>query len=92
MRMLRHGQYKLIYYPAGNRMQLFDLDDDPMECSDLSTNAECADMRDHLEQRLIGELYGDDTAWVRDGTLVGMEEPEHEQPVNRGFSGQRGWR
>jgi arylsulfatase A-like enzyme len=30
-RMLHDGRHKLIYYPVGNRTQLFDLDDDPKE-------------------------------------------------------------
>ena len=28
-RMVRDGRFKLIWYPAGNRLQLFDLADDP---------------------------------------------------------------
>ena len=35
-RMVRQDQYKLIYYPTGNRFQLFDLESDPQEMTDLS--------------------------------------------------------
>ena len=34
-RMLHDGRYKLIYFAEGNRLQLFDLEDDPREMRDL---------------------------------------------------------
>ena len=39
-RMLHDGRYKLIYYPAGNRRQLFDLQGDPQELNDLAPRPE----------------------------------------------------
>ena len=35
-RMIRAGRHKLIYYPVGNRVQLFDLESDPGELNDLA--------------------------------------------------------
>ncbi|HIG05664.1 MAG TPA: DUF4976 domain-containing protein, partial [Planctomycetes bacterium] len=45
-RALRVGRWKLIHYPAIGRTQLFDLQDDPQETTDLS------DHPDHQETRL----------------------------------------
>jgi len=89
-RMLRDERFKLIYYPAGNRVQLFDLRDDPQEMADLSAVAEYSAIRERLTTRLIAELYGGDEAWARDGVLVGIERPESQPVDNRGLSGQRG--
>ena len=92
MRMLRRGRHKLIYYPAGNRLQLFDLESDPQELHDLYGSPETADVAGELEALMAGELYGEDRVWVRDGRLVGMPEPAYEYQPDRGLSGQRGWR
>jgi len=89
-RMLRDGRYKLIWYPAGNRLQLFDLERDPREMRDLSGEPSLHEVRDRLEQALIGCLYGEDLDWVRDGRLAGLPEPPFEMKPNRELSGQRG--
>ena len=36
--MITDCKHKLIWYPAGNRWQLFDLNNDPYEKNDLSNN------------------------------------------------------
>ncbi len=89
-RMVVDGRYKLIWYPAGNRIQLFDLDADPRETVDLSESAPHRGVRERLEAALGCALYGADLAWVRDGRLVGMEAPALAWAPNRGLSGQRG--
>ena len=90
-RMVHDGRYKLIYYPVGNRVQLFDLEEDPDELRDRSRAPECAAIRQRLEQVLAGELYGGDEEWVRDGELVGLPDQEWVPGgTNRGLSGQRG--
>jgi len=89
-RMVHDGRYKLIYYPAGNHTQLFDLEEDPEEFSNLSQLEEYREIRSQLEKLLIEELYGGDENWVDGGKLVGLPEPEFERPSNRGLSGQRG--
>ena len=38
-RMIHDGRFKLIYYAWGNRIQLFDLEQDPMEMKDLSASS-----------------------------------------------------
>ena len=92
MRMIRMEQFKLIWYPIGNRLQLFDLDNDPHELCDLSAAAEHARTRRRLAALLAAELYGSDTNWVRDGELVGEPDKLFAPAPNRGLSGQRGWR
>lgn len=89
-RMLHAGRYKLIYYAAGNRSQLFDLENDPQELHDLSEQPEHQATRKELTARLIDELYGSDQAWITDGKLVGLAEPEFTPLDNRGLSIQRG--
>ena len=89
-RMMHDGRNKLIYYPVGNHMQLFDLENDPQERVDLSRSSDHARIRERLTQRLIGELYGSDEQWVRDGALVGLPTKQYEPSPNRGLSGQRG--
>jgi arylsulfatase A-like enzyme len=92
MRMLRAGAYKLIYYPVGNRSQLFNIDDDPRECDDLAASPQHAGDLERLEQLLIDELYGDDLEWVRDGELVGLPEPPYVPAPDRTMRNQRGLR
>ena len=92
MRMVRSGRHKLIYYPAGNVVQLFDLADDPHELRDLAGTSEVAPVQRRLTQLLIESMWGSDARWVADGTLVGMPAPPFEPFPDRPLSGQRGWR
>jgi len=93
MRMIRAGAYKLIWYPVGNRFQLFDLADDPHEMRDLAGDPTHADARKHLTDLLAGELHGDDLdKWVRGGELVGAADKQFTPSPNRGLRSQRGWR
>lgn len=92
-RMLRAGRYKLIYYPAGNRCQLFDLQADPHELTDLAAapaGPEAGAMLARLQRLLIEQLHGGDRAWVRAGELVGVPDPAYRAGPNKGLSGQRG--
>jgi arylsulfatase A-like enzyme len=61
-RMLHDGRFKLIYYPVGNRVQLFDLDADPGGFTDLSDYEAHADIRQRLQSSLQQEFYGSDEA------------------------------
>ena len=89
-RMIRQGQYKLIYYPTGNRFHLFDLDADPQEMHDLSEEASHASLRQQMTALLVDELYGNDQDWLQDGELVGLPDQEWQPVENRELSGQRG--
>jgi len=92
MRMIRSGPYKLIYYPAGNVTQLFDVANDPRETMDLSDEPEHGDTKRKLTKMLIENMHGSDSAWVDGEGLVGMEAPEFKPRDNRGLMGQRGLR
>ena len=89
-RMLHGGRHKLIYYPAGNRSQLFDLQADPQELTDLSDAPESATVRRRLQALLVDQLYGSDLEWVRDGMLIGVADRTYRPGGNKGLSGQRG--
>jgi arylsulfatase A-like enzyme len=91
-RMLHDGRHKLIWYPAGNRVQLFDLEDDPCELNDLASQDDHATTRRRLEAALADELYGIDReqGWVRGDALLGFEVPPYQARPDRGLSGQRG--
>ncbi len=93
-RMVRDARYKLIYYPTGNRFQLFDILNDPDEIRDVSDNPAFEDVRDRLAGLLKGKLYGQDLRYLdADGNLVGEPEPADDSgPSERIMGGQRGWR
>lgn len=92
MRMVRAEHYKLIWYPTGNRVQLFDLREDPREMRDLAALPDYAAVRRRLTDLLVDELYGSDLQWVEGGNLVGAADKAFSPAANRGLSGQRGWR
>ena len=89
-RMVHDGRYKLIYYPAGNFTQLFDLEDDPTELQDISDSPTHQTVRAKLEGWLLESLYGSDLEWVKDGRLVGRPHRDCPPLPNRGLSLQRG--
>ncbi|TKI05516.1 sulfatase-like hydrolase/transferase [Martelella alba] len=89
-RMITDGRFKLIWYPAGNHFQLFDLGKDPHELTDIYAQAEYGDIGGALRTRLRRELYGEDLQWVDGEQFIGCAEPAVTAPANRGLSGQRG--
>lgn len=91
-RMIHDGRHKLIYYPADNRIQLFDLELDPHEVTDRANDATYGKQRFDLTQALIAELHSGDEAWAKDGALVGLEAlpDDGAVPADRGLMGQRG--
>jgi len=90
MRMVRDARYKLIWYPADNRVQMFDLAEDREEINDLGGSAAHLDTQERLTKELITHLYGDDLKWIDGDKLVGCSAPEFKIEPNRGFSAQRG--
>ena len=91
-RMIRRGPHKLVYYPVGNRAQLFDLERDPDEMRDVADDAEYAEVREELTRLLVSRLYGSDLEWLDNEKLVGTPDKEWTAQPNRRWSGQRGWR
>ena len=88
-RMIHAGRYKLIYYAAGNRRQLFDLVDDPQELTDLVDVAEHRETLQKLTDLLVQESYGSDEQWFEQEQLVGLSAPP-AAAARRGLSLQRG--
>ena len=91
-RMIREQRYKLLWYPVGNRVLLFDMEADPLELDDRADDAPLSDVRQRLTAKLIENLWGDDHKWVDDGRLVGEANMDYQPLPDRRFSGQRGQR
>ena len=91
-RMIRSERFKLIYYPVGNRFQLFDMDNDPDELHNLANDPAYEDVREELTEKLTSHLYGSDLELLEAGKLVGRPDKAYEPGPNRGLNGQRGWR
>ena len=89
-RMLRDDRYKLIWYPCGNRLQLFDLQEDPRELHDRIADLTLDNVRAALTQRLLRELYGSDEQWIKDGELIGEPKRTFVPGPNRSLSATRG--
>ncbi|MDO6732617.1 sulfatase-like hydrolase/transferase [Marinovum sp. 2_MG-2023] len=89
-RMIRSGRHKLIYYPAGNMSQLFDIAADPDELTDLAGASDHAETRARLTGLLLSELYGSDLDWVKDGKLVGLPNRTYHPAPNRTLGLMRG--
>lgn len=93
-RMIVEKQYKLIYYPIGNKSQLFDLQNDPDEMQNLAGDPAYSDVLTRLTNDLINKLYGTDLEWLDGNKLVGLKEDKDTpvEPLDRGLGGQRGLR
>jgi len=91
-RMIRKGDYKLIYYPCGNRFQLFNIVSDPWECTDLYGQEQHSEMVSEMKQLMVSEMYGNDEEFIENGELTGMPDKEFEFVPSYNLSAQRGWR
>jgi arylsulfatase len=91
-RMVRDERHKLIWYPIGNRLQLFDLSNDPEELHDLAGQPAAADIQARLSKLLVDNCYGSDTGWLDAGELVGEADRPFQTPPLRNLLAQRGWR
>lgn len=89
-RMIRRGKWKLIWYPAGNVFQLFDLEKDRNEYHDLSSDPSCSEVLSELKELLVSSLYGDDLEWVDNGVLKGFAPDKKPGRPNFGLLNQRG--
>ncbi|WP_182058230.1 sulfatase-like hydrolase/transferase [Pantoea sp. ME81] len=89
-RMIHDGRFKLIYYATGNAFQLFDLDNDPGEMTNLSNQAEYHDVQTRLQQALADELYGQDLEWIQEGKFVGWPDKPFVLGPHRNLNSQRG--
>lgn len=90
-RMIHDGRYKLIYYPYGNVIQLFDLKNDRKEQNNLSKNPAYKNICGKLTKILEKELYGEDLNWMIDGELRGIEIGGGSASPDFGLINQRGY-
>ena len=89
-RMAHDGRHKLVWYPAGNVLQLFDLEPDPLECVDVVSHPAYAGVVEALSRVIARECWGTDAAWIRGGELVGFAAGPRANIADRSFGGQRG--
>ncbi|WP_327657395.1 sulfatase-like hydrolase/transferase [Streptomyces sp. NBC_00483] len=89
-RMAHDGRHKLVYYPMGNVVQLFDVPADPWDEHDLAGVPELAPVRERLLRKIADEAYGTDLEWITDGLPAGLQAQAQRLPVDRGLSQQRG--
>lgn len=71
-RMIREGDWKLIYYPDGNLFQLFDVASDPLDMNDLAPDPSRMEILRRLQDRLAGEIHGEDRKWLRGRSWKGL--------------------
>ena len=93
-RMVRSLRHKLIYYAAGNRSQLFDMQEDPDELHDLADDPAHAGVRRRLTDILVRHLYGSDLGWLDGDTLTGLSQGDWSthRKSDRDLGRQRGLR
>ena len=89
-RMIREGRWKLIYYPVGNCFQLFDIDADPREMTDLAREPRLAAVLADLSAKLVPELYGSDLDWITEGKLTDKPDRPYHWAPHRSLNSQRG--
>jgi hypothetical protein len=89
-RMIHDGRHKLIWYPAGNEVQLFDLELDSNEMHDVSDDIAYFGIRQALTRELIRNLYGTDIEWVIGEELVGYHPDPYSGAPSRTYGNQRG--
>lgn len=89
-RMIHDGKHKLIYYSVGNYVQLFDLDNDPDEKTNLANNDEYKNIKEKLIQVLISQLYKGDEEWAVGNKLVGIKNKEFIAMPQFSLNNQRG--
>lgn len=89
-RMIRTSRWKLIWYPTGNHFQLFDMDSDPHEMTDLARDPAHAETMDSLSRLLLAELYGSDLDWITNGSFTGKPDRPYHWAPHRSLNSQRG--
>lgn len=90
-RMIRWSDYKLIYYPCGNILQLFDLKKDPFESHNYVAEASYAPVLERMTSYLIENLYGKDREWIQNDSLKGFKPGEYHLKADFGLYNQRGY-
>ena len=90
-RMIRWENYKLIYYPCGNKFQLFDLKKDLAETHDCVGEQEYQAVLARMKQYLKENFYGCDLKWLKETQFCGFEPKEVYKKADFGLYNQRGY-
>lgn len=90
-RMVRYKSLKLIYYPYGNVFQLFDLEKDPDELTNVYLEKAYQDDVRTMKSFLLDNLYGDDLSWIKDGDFIGHSIKPFVSSPNYTLNNQRGY-
>ena len=89
MNHIRTKRYKYLFYQNGGYEQLFDLQEDPHELKDISTNPESQSIRNSLKGRLENwiRIHGDGSYALDDeGKLKTRPYQEHQESKDYPFS------
>ncbi|MFH1377197.1 MAG: sulfatase-like hydrolase/transferase [Planctomycetota bacterium] len=90
-RMIRTERWKLIYYPAGNRTQLFDMVDDRAEMSNVADLPQNASVVAELTAQLIKSFSKTDgEKYVSNGILRGVPDERFSPRADYRLQSQRG--
>lgn len=86
-RMIRTNSRKLIYYLADHVTQMFDLEKDPYELTDVSEEPAYRAERAEMERLLAERLAASDPAHVKDGKLLPRDPVErpYQKPARDPF-------
>lgn len=91
---LSDGKTKYIWFFRSGKEQLFDLEKDPQETTDLAGNRKYARLLKEAREAMVDYLSERGEEWVKDGKLVVREKsllysPEYlwTKPVAKGFAG-----
>lgn len=90
-RMIRWKEYKLIYYPCGNKFQLFNLKKDPMESHDCIGEEGYEEISIRMKGYMKENFYGSDLKWLKDEQICGFNPGEYSRKVDFGLYNQRGY-
>lgn len=89
-RMVTDGAFKLIYYPYGNIVQLFNIEKDPNELVNLAHKPEYKKNQKELTKYLIDNLHDGDEKWVADKHFIGAKQSQEKRKIDYGLYNQRG--
>lgn len=89
-RMATDGRYKLIYYPCGNVLQLFDTVKDPKEQHNVYEAQKDSEICKKLMSYMIAHMHGIDEKWICNGELVGFDAGEFHTAPDYELYNQRG--
>ena len=85
MQYLTDGKWKYIWFPRADKEQLFHLQADPYELTDLAAQPQYQNELQRWRERLINELAPRDAGLVENGQLVSQrDKPQLVSPHYRG--------